>query len=346
MVLAPLSVDAQIGNLKRAIKKEADKAGKKDTDRNDKAEKPENKADSSVSGKGQNDDGTVKSNSQAGFDPQYPPGVQFSSLLSGVVLHPNGELAIEIIATFLPSATSQKLTDAYNEVDGGKLEGIIKRADGSVHFQKRFRGSQRSGPFWRIYPVGGDRIRMSPGNYVLELYVEDELFYRFPFGVVNERSDDPFAKGSGDKLVLKGAWEEYAYLNVAEGDLAQPLYFKIWLRSPVKRGARIDVDIVSGGKVVARGGGEDQGFDLAIRWERRDIALRNLNGTALRGNEIFGKDGNYKAIVKIDGKLYGEYPFTVKGKKFVYLPEQRRAETDMTRFVEGGNDAFYVKKTR
>lgn len=334
------SVFSQIGNLKRIVKD-------KTTTEKEKPAETKPQGDQSKPTAGLNTDSTMRTQAQAGFDPKYPPGVQFSSLLSEVILHPNGNLAIEITATFLPPAKSEKILEPYNEVDGGNLEGVIKKADGSVHYRKRFRGKPLSGPYWRIFPAGTGFVQMTPGDYVLELLVEGKLFYRFPFSVVNEGAgDDPFARGAGDKMVMKGAWNEYGYLHLTDGNPASTLSFRMWLRAPAKKTADISVAILRDGKVVASGGSGRQTIDLPIRWERRDIGLERPNGSIAHGTDIFGQDGNYKVVVKLDGKLYGEYPFTIKDKKFVYLPEQTRGETDMTMFVEGGNDAFYVKKAK
>ena len=344
LVFAVIPSQAQLGNLKNKIK-EKTKTVQSKTDENKENENKttENKMNPEAV---RNPD---KTGATAGFDSNYPPGVLFSSLLTDMILHPDGNLAFsDISATFLPPAKDEKLLEPYNEKSGKKLEAVIKRADGSIHHRSFWRGKPIKAPFWLIFPTGGF-VKITPGDYVLEFVIEGSLFYRFPFSVVKEGGgDDPFAKGAGDKLVLKGAWDNYAYFQLPENNTASNLIFKMWLRSPVKRNAKVSVDLVrvSDSKVLASGGGDSMTVNLPIRWERREFGLRKPTGSSIIGSDIFGKDGNYKVVVKIDDKLYGEYPFTVKDQKFVYLPEQRRGETDMTMFVEGGNDAFYVKKSK
>jgi hypothetical protein len=348
--LAVIPAQAQIGNLKNKIKdKVQSEKGKTDENKANENQTTENKTTENKAKPetALNPDGTTKTQAQAGFDPKYPPGILFSSLLTNMILHPDGNLAFnDISATFLPPAKDEKVLEPYNEKTGKKLEGVIKKADGSIHHRSFWRGKPNNAPYWLIFPVGRF-VQMTPGDYVLEFLIEGTLFYRFPFSVVNETgSDDPFAKGAGDKLVLKGAWDNYAYFHLVGGNPSSNLVLKMWLRSPVKREAKVSLDIVRDGKVVATGGGAGQTFNLPIRWTRQDISFYKPNGSTIIGTDIFGKDGNYKVVVKIDDKLYGEYPFTIKDQKFVYLPEQRRGETDMKMFVEGGNDAFYIKKAK
>jgi hypothetical protein len=329
---------AQYGNLKKAIK---DKVKKEEPKTNNPTEK--NTSETGINKSDSNIENPNQSNKEITFDPKYPPGILFSSLLDGFILHENGKAGfMDIKATFLPPAKGTKVAENYNEVDGGKLESVIKKADGSVHDRRFWRGVPLQNPFWNVFYTGSF-IQMSPGDYTLEFLVEGKPFYRFPFSVVNEKGgDDPFAPGAKDKLTLKGAWETYGYLYLEQNNPELMLYFKTWIRAPYQKSVESRAEIFRDGKLIAE---HESSPTIQVKWQTESISFRKPgNGSQVIGADIFGKDGDYKVVLKYDGSVYGEYPFSIKGGKFVYLPEQTRGEADFMTMIEGGNNSWYVKR--
>jgi hypothetical protein len=294
----------------------------------------------------------TNASAQAGQDSKYPPGILYSSLLTGFILHPNGNMTMDkVSATFLLQPPPSTKTDRpYNPYDGGKLETVIKSTDGRVVETMKWFARPMNNPFWLLEShLPSPFVKMTPGTYVAEFMLEGKLFYRFPFSVVKESGgDDPFAAGASDKLVLKGAWEDFGYLHLPQANPSAPLQYKSWFRAPVKKGVDISVEIVreSDGKKVAESD-PNTSERLATNWERLTFEMRKPGlGPAFTGLDLLGADGKYKLVVKIDGKPYGMYPFAVQGGKIQYHPRQRRGEADALTFIEGGNDAWFVEREK
>lgn len=296
--------------------------------------------------------GSAKPATQSSQDSKYPPGILYSSLLTGFILHPNGNLTLDgVSATFLPQLPmSPKGHVPYNPFDGGNLQTIIKSADGRVVETLRWFAKPMNNPFWLLSSFQpGPFVKMTPGDYIAEFLVEGKTFYRFPFTVAKEAAgDDPFAAGASDKLVLKGAWEDFGYLHLPQANPSAPLQYKSWFRASVKKGADISVEIFreSDGKKVAESD-PNTTESLPTKWERLTFEMRKPGlGPAFTGNDLLSSDGKYRLVVKIDGKLYGNYQFTVEGGKIQHHPRQRRGEADPLTFIEGGNDAWFVERQK
>lgn len=351
-VLCAIPAQAQFGKLKRAIKTEKPKVTAEDSNKISNAEK---KSTESSETSAMNKDGTMKSPAQLGFDPKYPPGFMYSTLLNGIKMRGDGTLYFDdITATFLPPASSPSGRAAYNYDDGGKLTSIIRRKDGTVIDERFWNGRKADGPLWIVhtYELSGRQsgsIKMSPGDYTLEFYVEGKPFYRLPFSVEKEgaTTDDPFAKGAGEKIILKSPWDKYGYLFLSGANPGSNLVFKTWLRLPVKKN-NIDFSIElreKNGKVIGSNGKSKTTIGLLPVWERREFRFYKQGGSQLSGSDILSKDGDYEIRLSIEGQHYGTYPFSVREGKFVYLPEQTRGEENFMTMIEGGNDAWFVKKS-
>lgn len=357
--LTAVPVSAQFGGIKKTINDAREKTRKKtsNTDPAPAADRSSERAGAASETSALNKDGTMKSAAQLGFDSKYPPGFMYASLLNGINLRGNGRLYFkDLRATFLPPASSPRGLTPYNYQDGGKLTSILRRSDGTVVDKRFWNGKNLDGPYWFVetFPINGAYtqsidVQMTPGEYMLEFYVEGKPFYRFPFSVVKEGavSDDPFAKGAGDKLVLEGPWNDYGYIFLEEAKPESPFLFKTWLRLPVKkRNIEFNIELRNkAGKLIGQENKSGRTIDLLPYWERRTFNFYKPGGSRINGFDILRKDGDYEIKLTLEGKHYATYPFSVKGGKIVYLPEQTRGEANFMTMIEGGNDAWFVKRS-
>jgi hypothetical protein len=187
----------------------------------------------------------------------------------------------------------------------------------------------------RYKVVGGyQAVRpLGVGNYLLEFAVEDKPFYRFPFSVVETKNDDPY-QPAGSRYFIEGAWNEYGNIFYQRNDPESSLKFTTWLQD--KSGhtskeimpANIKLISVRNGKVL---GDAAESLRREPRWLQADFLLHPAGGdknSYMKAADLLREDGGYSFRLTIDGKLYGEYPFTVKGGKIQLQGKQVRENTD------------------
>ena len=68
-----------------------------------------------------------------------------------------------------------------------------------------------------------------------------------------------------------------------------------------------------------------------------------------KAGEILGEDGAYRIRLAIDGKPYGDYPFTIKGGRIELQGRQMREGTDpqdyITDHISGGRyTSWWLKR--
>lgn len=69
----------------------------------------------------------------------------------------------------------------------------------------------------------------------------------------------------------------------------------------------------------------------------------------LKAADLLREDGKYSVRLTIDGKLYGEYPFTVKGGRIEFQGKQVREKTDpmdyIVDYMSGGKySSWWIKQ--
>ena len=127
------------------------------------------------------------------------PGISFWKLLDAVsVGYGDGRLRIDkLYAVCLPTPAKQSSSNyPYDPDGGGKLTSVVKTADGKV-LAIYVWYAESIGGLWELsnYKVIGGPQSVKPlsaGNYVLEFAADDKPFTRFPFSVVEGKSDDPY----------------------------------------------------------------------------------------------------------------------------------------------------------
>src|SRR5688572_30484669 len=159
------------------------------------------------------------------------PGISFWKLLDEVsVGYVDGRLNIgKLYAVCLPAPAKQSTSNyAYDPDVGGKLTTVVKSADGKVLNTYVWYGESIGG-LWKLsrYKVIGGYQSVKPltaGNYLLEFAADDKPFTRFPFSVVETKSDDPY-QPAGNRYFIEGAWNEYGNMFYQRNDPQSSLTF-------------------------------------------------------------------------------------------------------------------------
>ena len=289
------------------------------------------------------------------------PGISFWSLLDSVSIgYDDGRLNISrLYALCLPAPAKQSTSNyAYDPDGGGKLTSVIKSADGKVLGTYVWYATSIGG-LWELssYKVIGGPQSVKPliaGNYLLEFAAEDKPFGRFPFSVFEGKNDDPY-QPAGTRYFIEGAWNDYGNIYYQRNDPESVLKFTTWVQDKSghqsKTPVPYDLKLINlkDGKAI----GEDAStFALQPRWLKADLLLHPAGGdknTYLKAADLLRADGRYSFRLTIDGKLYGEYPFNVKGGKIQLQGKQIRENTDpmlyITDYIGGGRyTSWWIKR--
>jgi len=289
------------------------------------------------------------------------PGISFWKLLDAVrVGYNDGRLRIDkLYAVCLPTPAKQSSSNyPYDPDGGGKLTTVVKSADGKV-LSTYVWYAESIGGLWELSSykvIGGDQsVKPLPsGNYLLEFAADDKPFTRFPFSVVEAKSDDPY-QPAGTRYFIEGAWNEYGNLFYQRNDPESSLTFTTWVQdkrgNQTKTSAAYELKLVSlkNGKVL----GEDAGtLNLEPRWLEAKLFFHPAGGdknSYLKAADLLREDGKYAVRLTIDGKPYGEYPFVVKSGRIQFQGKQVRETTDpmlyIVDYLSGGRySSWWIKR--
>jgi hypothetical protein len=282
----------------------------------------------------------------------------FSTVLEGVkVLPDQGYFRMDRIqAVFLPEPTAKSKTIyPYDPKEGGKLHTVIRKKDGTVVEVATWYASKLKPPYWLLesYELKDTKTTANyklpgEGEYLLDFYLEGKLFYRFPFKLVAVGSDDPFDPGK--VWQLEGAWNDYGYLFYADANPSNALAFKLWLQKKGKpkpgeeMKAKAEIVRMSDGKVLCIGTGNYRPRPNWIRYDFMGNFRHPENDAVYYTKELLGQDGAYEVRISINEEPYGTYPFEIKGGKIQYQGRAVRGETNPLIFVEGGRDAWWLRR--
>ena len=287
------------------------------------------------------------------------PGISFWKLLDSVsVGYGDGRLNIDkLYAVCLPAPARQSTSNyAYDPDVGGKLTTVVKSADGKVLNTYVWYGESIGG-LWELsrYKVIGGYQSVKPlaaGNYLLEFAADEKPFTRFPFSV-ETKSDDPY-QPAGNRYFIEGAWNEYGNMFYQRNDPQSSLTFTTWVQD--KRGNENKTSTPYDAKLVNLKDGKALGEDGGIlRLEPRWLELKLYfhapgdKNSYLEDAELLREDGKYSVRLTIDGKSYGDYPFTVKGGLIQFQGKQIREKTDpmdyIVDYLSGGRyHSWWIKR--
>lgn len=192
-----------------------------------------------------------------------------------------------------------------------------------------------------------------PGNYRLDFYAGDKMFYAFDFELHKLTNDDPY--GSIKEMwVTRGPWNNFAYMNYADtGNLLFGFYITHEEFKPnpanakkTNKSVKWSAKIFKDNKLFAQnyGNGPSTAQVEQAKWNEVQCAFKLVDKP---GEIKFASltDGAYRVELSIEGEAKPrKYNFNVKDKKIVQIAEQDRTKnTDPTRLIEGWNDYFWMK---
>jgi hypothetical protein len=292
--------------------------------------------------------------------PACQPGISFWSLMGVGIGYQDGRLNVDkLYAVCLPTPAKPSGSNfPYDPDSGGKLTMTVKTASGKplttyVWYAENFSG------LWELsrYKVVGGYEAIKPlgtGDFVLEFAIEEKPFYRFPFSVTSAKNEDPY-QSAGTRYFIEGPWNEYGNLFYQRNDPQSSLRFSTWVQEKTGKDAKrsvpykVELSRVKDGKVLA----EDAAtLRLEPRWRQADLSLRPTNGeqnTYFKAGEMLREDGLYRVRLTIDGQLYGEYSFEVKGGRIQFQGKQIREKTDpmayLVDYLYGGRySSWWIKR--
>jgi hypothetical protein len=297
----------------------------------------------------------------------FPPSIMYSTLLNGVKVHPvQGSFRLDKLqAVFLPDIPGHSV-HAYSPENGGTLTSKLKRSDGTLVADLIWYAEKLRPPYWllssyKLRLPGDDTdnhpdFRLTtPGDYVVEFLLDGVEFYRFPFSLEALASGDPYNPETIYRL--NGAWNDYAYMMYADADVSKSLMFKLWLRNSGAR-KRQDVKVTGtlrrGGKDIASFGEFPLNLALSADWIRYEMTFgqfkdtkfnKNVWHNALKTQELLAP-GKHEVVLKIDNTVYGVWEFTFKDGHIQHQGLQVRTDTDPVVYIEGGKDAFWMKRVK
>ena len=335
------TANAQFGDLKNKAKKALqDTRGGED-------QKTEQAADNQAGGPA-----SKRPPARVDKSRQYAPGVSFSSMLNGITLlskKGKGQL-YHVQATFLPEGCQEGWT-------------VLRTAAGKELYQIDWKPDWLKKPYalLNIFTVtdlssgstipGGYMEFTTPGDYVLDFYLPDELFYTFPFSVAKVGGDDPF--GDGQCYVQSGDWEKWGYLYYVDARPDQNLQWKVWLRNDAcnEKDIKVRIEIArdSDSELVCTSR-ENTTYSIKPAWTRYEFDMvfpkgkEVPHGTYFKAKDLLATDGAYTLSMKINDQPYGVWKFNIKDSKLQYAGRTVRGEADPLTFIEGGRDAWWYAK--
>ena len=297
---------------------------------------------------------------------QYPmtPAITFQSLLYGTT---NGR-ADNYTATFIPNRTASGKSVSPT-ADQSEYLRIKIYKDGQYQNYFEYEGDQAFEEGKKVkfnwpksrYQRNGEWVGWSEsflnqwgaGNYRLDFYAGDKMFYSFDFELAKLTNNDPYASMK-EMWVTRGPWNNFAYVNHANtGNLVFGFYLthEEFMPNPsdakkTTKPVKWSVKMLKDGKPYAQhyGNGPNTAQVKQAEWGEQMCAFKLVDKP---GEVKFASltDGAYKIELTVEGEAKPRiYNFTVKDKKIVLIPEQDRTKnTDPTRLIEGWNDYFWLK---
>lgn len=288
------------------------------------------------------------------------PGISFWKLLESVrVGYGDGRLGIDTLyAVCLPSPARPSASNYPYDPDGGsKLSTNVKTADGKV-LNTYVWYAQSIGGLWelsRYKVIGGyESVKpLAPGSYLLEFAIDDKPFYRFPFSVVQIKSDDPY-QPAGNRYFIEGAWNDYGNIYFQRNDPQSPLTFTTWVQEKVGHQSKTSVPYelklinAKDGRVLAT---DASSLRLQPGWGKATFYFHpsaDKNGY-MKAGELLREDGRYLVRLSVNNKPYGDYPFVVKGGRIELQGRQVREKTDpmdhIVDYLSGGRyTSWWIKR--
>ncbi|MEL7362779.1 MAG: hypothetical protein AAFN13_11960 [Bacteroidota bacterium] len=374
---------AQFDRLRDRARKAAEEV-QRDSEEDTEAERP-SRRDQYLQSRGLEDTEEVATPEPTGlaplvYDRPFDPAIHTARLLDYLEFQADGRFALtDFTAVFVPTQDANgAAVDYYDQqrmhvklVKGGAEVWDRYYSGSSVHngpsmdfsFNRTLSGNKQ--PEANYEPGVNDML--TAGSYQLDFYLDDRLFWTFPFEVVSMGSSDPYST-RGASLFLRGLWDDVGYVsfNSREIDASPQVYFSFYkqaLRADLER--RTEFEYVA---VIKRSGQTVAAHDIDRTCQRVDDPLgaytqadhstgpytasfyllpQDCVGSpkVLRMEHLI--DGAYTLELMLTGPNVDDevrtYSFEIAGGRFVPAGQQVRDATDPTRYLEGMNEVwFYV----
>ena len=294
------------------------------------------------------------------YDAPFPPSILYSTLLvnDGIMFHQDGKFyPNQVTAVFLPEKDAEGNAVSYGIGENEhRLMSIlynqsgeeVKRMDWLAPAVAVFgqKGALRT---ISTYNHNGTlETQLGAGSYRLDFFLDGKRFYSFPFTVSVISKGDPY--DPKPLYGIDGPWEDYGYIYIPDARPDRSVDWKMWLRNDdpdiVIREKDVDVSLTlkRDGAVVGKTRGSTQ-YSIHRRWNRHEFPLYKADGTEQRlmGSDLFDNPGRYELAVNISGEKR-VYKFEVKEGKIVHAGRQNREGVDPIRYIEGGRDAWWLRR--
>jgi hypothetical protein len=166
-------------------------------------------------------------------------------------------------------------------------------------------------------------------------------------------SDDAY-QPPGTRYFIDGPWSEYGNIFYQRNDPESALRFTTWVQDKAgheaKRSLPYEAQLarLRDGKVLGQDKGE---FNVTPHWAQADVYFQPAGGdanTRLKAAEVLRDDGRYQVRLTLGGKLYGAYPFAVKGGKIEVQgrqDENTEASSRIVDYLYGGRyRSWWIKR--
>ena len=315
---------------------------------------------------------TITESSSSGLTPlaynrKFPPSVIHESLLYHMEFEPDGTFELSHVSVaFLPTHDEKGNEVDYNEP--ARLH--VRLLHGSNELFDMYYTPQWSGNklFTKFEYSRNEEKNINKdfegplvaGSYQLMFYLDDKLFSKVPFQVVQPDLDDPYAEEEPLRFI-EGMWNNYGYLkwqdkkDVDSGDHAK-LYWNVYKQHVSAEEESSDVnfysEIYQDGKYLATTGKFDRYEDLNMEtfennWENMKKLFFMVpkdkgpdTDKILKKNHL--KDGNY-VIKTYTGEKLDTFKFVVQDGKIQPNGKQVRSGTKPEEFIEGINKTWWLK---
>ena len=312
---------------------------------------------------------------------RFAPTIGFKSLLDYVQLHPDGTFTVpQLQAYFVPTKTVGGEPVNYDPYENELLliRGEVhpknsNRALATFHYKIDNIRVPASTMYLKTDWELTSKVKLEAGQYNFKIKLADRTIYTFPFEVIAKNSDDPYGPVP-TYYFLKGAWEEWGFMEFAEHAPQQEVTkFSFYLNdrstdaeSEVKLEERRSITyktmLYRNGELI--GAGDVSSATREIDWQA-GITVRgtwNLIPTKFQeypmpeGSEYDAtleraelKDGSYRIEVIIKdhegSQTTQNYQFELKDNRFVLHPRTVRSQHgDPSTMIEQGPERVFIER--
>lgn len=277
-----------------------------------------------------------------------PPGILTSTLLDNITVNSKGgwiKIGTNMVAVFLPEGAKGRLV--LSDESGKEFchwEWTANRGRLDAPFQTvNFRNAEA--------PSGGQfdysKLKLTgPGNYVFDFYTSGKKFYTFPVSIRVVKPANAF--GGDPRYLVNGDWNSWGYLYIPEMTPDSNVAWKLWLREwEYEQKARsFTVELIrDADKALIAQNRNMTSVTFRHDWKRHDFQLfKPKDGSLFKGRDLLPRDGGYTLTMKMNGKTFGVWKFSIKNGKPVSKGRALRGSASPETFVEGGLDAWWYRK--